>query len=221
MKKVIVLALAVVCSTFIFAQNTISESVMNMSKGNNNSFTTDLPTNDKKIMENAWKSLIKDYKGKVKYDKKSGEYFADDVKVVGMGANTVDIYAKLNNSTITVWYDLGGAYLSSADHSDYITAVETMLNQYGKDLSKELADDNLKIQEKMLDNLNDDLKKIEKEHSSLLGDIEKAKQAIAEAERKIEANLKDQEVKKGEIEVQADAVKKAKSHLATFNNKKN
>ena len=221
MKKVIVLALAVVCSTFIFAQNTISESVMNMSKGNNNSFTTDLPTNDKNIMENAWKSLIKDYKGKVKYDKKSGEYFADDVKVVGMGANTVDIYAKLNNSTITVWYDLGGAYLSSADHSDYITAVETMLNQYGKDLSKELADDNLKIQEKMLDNLNDDLKKIEKEHSSLLGDIEKAKQAIAEAERKIEANLKDQEVKKGEIEVQADAVKKAKSHLATFNNKKN
>ena len=167
MKKVIVLALAVVCSTFIFAQNTISESVMNMSKGNNNSFTTDLPTNDKKIMENAWKSLIKDYKGKVKYDKKSGEYFADDVKVVGMGANTVDIYAKLNNSTITVWYDLGGAYLSSADHSDYITAVETMLNQYGKDLSKELADDNLKIQEKMLDNLNDDLKKREKEGSGV------------------------------------------------------
>ena len=221
MKKLFVLAFTIVLSTVTFAQSSLTEEVLTMSNGNNNSYTANVPTNDNKLMEDVWQKLIKDYKGKAKYNKKSGEYFADNVKVVGMGANAVDIYAKFNNSTVTVWYDLGGSYLSTVDHADYVPAVENMLDQFRTNLSKELAEETLKQQEKMLDNLNDDLKKMEKENSSLLADIEKAKQTIAEAERQIEVNLKDQEVKKGELEIQADVVKEAKSHLATFNHKKN
>ncbi len=220
MKKVLFFVFVIVFAFQLSAQISMKEATTKMSKGLNNSFTIELPTNDKKMVKDVWTKMMKDYKGKTKFDKKANEFFTDNAKIDELSENTVDVYAQIVDNKLTVWYDLGGAYLSSDMHDNKIKDVENIFGKYHFDLSRAMAVADLKTQEKTLSSFKGELKKLEKENQNLQESIEKAKKAIAEAEAKIRENLNYQENKKVQISEQGEVVVKAQNHLATFETKK-
>lgn len=114
----------------------------------------------------------------MKYNCKMKEYFSDDVEIVVIGkGNMVDIYIivelKGNGLEVLVWFDLGGVYLLVCEYFDCYLEVEKMMLCFGLEVVKEKVCMDIKVQEKDLDNLMGDLKKLENDKECLQWEIEK------------------------------------------------
>ena len=210
------LTLGFLLSLTAWSQAEISEGDLAMSQGTNNGLSFSIPTSDEKIAKDVWEKYVKSIKGKTKYNRNTNEILTDDAKIKELSANTVDIYAKLTGDKMTVWVDLGGAYLNSEDHTDQYAVIEGMIDDYHDAISLHLAEVNLKKQEDALKSLTGDLKRLENENGRYNKAIEKAQQEIAENERLIKVNLSSQDAKKGEISAQQAKVDDAKEEVSSF-----
>lgn len=216
MKKVtLLLAFMIFGSAAIFAQ--ITEGAVSMSKGSQNAFSLELGKTVEKEVQKSWEKYIKGFKGKVKKDKKSGQTIADDSQIKDLSTNTVDVYSTIKqsgeNTILTVWFDLGGAYLNSSMHGDKIPVVEKMLNGFALSVSKALIEEDLKEQQKVLKNFEKDQKGLEKDKESLENDIKKFEQKIVDAKEAIKKNLEAQKNKQVEIENQKKVVESVETQL--------
>ena len=191
-----------------FAQ--IKETSAPMSKGTNNAFSLELRTTIQKDVEKSWEKYMKDFKGKVKKDKKSGQIFADNSRLENMSSNTVDVYSTVkqsgDNTILTVWYDLGGAYLNSAMHGDKIAAVEKMLNDFALSVSVASVEEDLKVQQKVLKDLDKDQKGLVKDKENHESEIAKCEEKILAAKEAIKLNLEAQTKKQVAIEIQKKVI---------------
>lgn len=209
---------------------TIREETRPMTRGSFNALTIELPGTDIKEIQKSWRKFSGDYKAKTSFDKKSGELFTDNATIKEMSENTVDIHAKVEQTTtgtqLSVWFNLGGAYLSSAQFSDKYPAGEKMLKDFARSISGDLLEAEIKAQEKLLGNLEDDLKKLEKEKSSLEKEIKnqeenikKAQEAIVKAQEGLGENSKNQGTKNQEISTQQKTVEDLKAELKALKKK--
>ncbi len=204
------------------SQSLISETEKVMSQGTKNSLSVNLSKTNAKFAEKIWKDFIKQYKGDYKRDKKNDEYFLDNAMIAGIGGgNTVDMYMKFNetndNTTATLWIDLGGAYVNSKDFKDKYSEAEKMMFNYAITVSKEQTKLQLEEQQKTLKKLESDQKSLEKKNASLLADIEDYKKKIAKAEEDIKTNLKQQEETKVKMETQKKVVDEVQTKLNNLN----
>jgi len=192
-----------------------------MSMGAKSAFTVKYEGTDVKSVENQWTKVMKSYKGKVKKNK-AKELFADDVKMPDLSTNTVDVYATVakdetgNNTILSVWYDLGGAFLNETDHPSQAVAVKNMLDQTSLRVGAVKAEDVLKTEEGTLKDMNKSLEKMVKEKEDGLKKIEEAKDLIAKMEAMIEENDKSQVDKKAEIQSQEKVIEEAKADRAKY-----
>ena len=168
-----------------------------MSNGSQNSYTVMLASSSKKDMEKAWSKFMKEYKGKTKRDKKTDEYLTDNAEISSMSDNTVDVYCRLqdlgNETQMTVWFDLGGAYVNADAHPEASSTAQNMLMSFAKTVDKKNVEELLKVEEKSQKKLEGEMKKNGKELKKLEKDIENYKKKIAEAEAKIVEN-KEQKI---------------------------
>lgn len=216
MKK---LTLFFVCMFFglmgAFAQ--VSETETTMSQGKNNAFTINLEATNKKNIEKAWMKYIKKYDGKTKKNRKTNEIFTDNAELKDLSSNTVDIYAtvvqKGEDCVLTVWYDMGGAFLNSQMHNEKVPVVDKMLNEFGLSVSTKMVEEDLKNQEKMLKKLAKEQKNLEKEKKNLESEIAKCEKKIKETKAGIQKNLEMQKEKQVEIEKQKAVVKEVSTQL--------
>lgn len=199
----------------------IKEETKSMSNGNNNSFSINLPKSDKKEIEKSWAKFLKKYKGKTDKIKKTEEFLSDNAKVENMSDNTVDIYSQVNqegeDTQITVWYDLGGAYLSSETHPEKVTIARSMLDAFALTVAVSNVEDHLKEEEKSLKKLNGDFKDLKKDKTKLEDDIKKFEKKIEEAKAAIIENETAQKAKEEEIKKQEGMVDKVKMKLKEMN----
>ncbi len=219
------LALLFTASAALTAQGKIEiiEGAKVMKKGTENAFTVLLQNTKVGDIEERWAKFMKNYDAKGKKKRKQREVFSDNAKIKGMSDNTVDVYAYVQkvgerDSELSIWYDLGGAYLSSAQHPDRIVAAETMINRFARSVMKTQIEELLKIQKKDLKELNKDLDGMKKDKSKLEDDIKNYEKKIEEAKQKIEENIKKQGEKEVEIKTQEEVVKGTEEILKTYNN---
>lgn len=198
-------------ATVAFGQ--ITEGQSYMSAGTFNSLTIVLPEGSEKEAPKEWVKFFKKY-GKTKKNRKTDEYFTDNAEILGMSNNSVDVYTKFNGNTMTVWFDLGGAYLSSFDHAEGYAIGEQVLMDFGLHLQILMVEDELKEEEKTLKNLESDHEKLVKNKATLEKNIEDWKAKIAQAEADIEKNISDQEAKTNEIGQQKTVIEQVKARLA-------
>ena len=104
----------------------VKETTANMSQGEKNAFMLNTPDIDTKGTGIIWMDFMKPYKGKTQFNKKTGEWFTDNAKIPRMSDNTMDVYTIFqekgkNTRGVMVWFDLGGAFLSSKDHRFCVT----------------------------------------------------------------------------------------------------
>jgi len=215
MKFLVAIIFAVSFMPFASAQ--IMESAKPMSQGNNNAMTVTLPDTDVKVVEKEWEDFIKDYKAKLRKIKKSSEIFGDDARIESISKNTVDVYALVSergdDTELTVWYDLGGAYLNSKDHPTQYGNAQKMLNDFSGIVSKTYIANILNEEEKKLKDLEKTLEDIEKSQEDSLKDIEKYEEKIVEEKANIEECKSKKEAAMKDVESQKMVVKKVKTQL--------
>jgi len=196
----------------------VDETTAKMSQGFKKGLRVVIPGANAKDVEKAWKKLLKDFGGKVSSSK--GEIFSDNSTIKSFGSNSVDIYAIVegndDESELTVFFDLGGAYVNAAQHGGKYATVEQIVRSFAVDAAKEAVSAELEMAEKALKTYEGDQKKLEKENGQLKESIEKYKEAIAKAEEDIIQNEKDQEAKKLAIAEQKKAVDAVSKKLSTI-----
>lgn len=208
----------------------LRETTASMSQGSNNALVMDLEYADPEKVLDEFEKYVEDFKAKAK--KKKGEIFADNAQVKSIGGNnTIDVYAKAekgeNKTVLTVWFDLGGAYLSSKSHGEKYVAADKWLKDFAKRIVKKGVEDELKAEEKKLEVLTDEQKTLvrdkekldrsivdgEKDIKEMEAKIAQAKQNIEKSKQEIITNLDKQKVKTTDVEKQKEVVKKVEAKL--------
>lgn len=209
----------------------IVEENRSMSKGSFNALVLNLPGTTAKQVQKTWNKFIKDYKGKVKYDKKTGENFSDNSIIKEMSENTVDIIGKVlekgtEGTELTVWFNLGVTYLSSKDYPERYPAGEKVLKNFAMLVSADMIAAQLKEEEKKLKDLEDELKTLEKAKASEDANILKQQEIIAKAEANIkesedtlEQNKEEQDTQNTEITTQTKIIEEIKQQLKKIQRK--
>jgi hypothetical protein len=203
----------------LFLNAQISEQAKSMSQGLQNALILELPQTNDDFVDKLWKKFTKDFKGgKSKKNKKEDEVFTDDITIPNIGNdNPVDLYTRISeigdDVELTIWIDLGGAYLSSSQHpQDYLEA-EKLLMRFGLEVTKEKIKIEIEKEEKELADLEKTLKKLERANDNYHREIEQAKEKIKKAEKDIEENNADQENTNKLIEEQKEIVRKVMKKL--------
>jgi len=208
----------------------IRETSASMSLGHNNAIMLELDYADANKVLEVFDKYVNDFKAKTKT--KKGELFADNALIKSIaGNNTIDIYARaekgMNKAVLTVWFDLGGAYLSSRSHPDKYLEAEKWLHEFAKLMVKKGIEDELKAEQKRLSELENDLKNLSREKERLERNITNDEKSIKDMENKIAqtkqniekskqdiiTNLDQQRNKNDEIEKQKDVIKKVEAKL--------
>lgn len=193
----------------------VDESTERIGNGKNSALVVNIYDATSDEVESKWKSLMKDYKGKMST---SDGVFADNAVIQSInGNNTIDVYARAEKvkdgeTKLIVAFDLGGAYLSSS-MNDKLKEAKIIVKDFAIKTTKEAIAGQRKDAEKALDNLQDDQHDLEKKQAKLNSSIEdyKAKiedynKRIKEAGDDIAKNITDQEKKKAEVDSQKKVV---------------
>lgn len=210
------------CFIFIFLFSSleaqITEESKSMSLGARNALVLELPDTESNFVEKLWKKYLKTYGVKTKKSR-GGEIFSDDAEVVAIGgANTIDIYAKSEEqgtgSELSMWIDLGGAFLASETHQDRYLEGEKFLMRFALFVAKENTKIELDEEENQLKKLLTLKKKLQRDNERYHREIEQAKETIRKAEANIETNLVEQDDTDQQIEIQNGVVDEVKKRLS-------
>jgi hypothetical protein len=196
------------------AQVVVSEGSKSMVEGTYNAYTVILENVNQNDAEDGWKDFMKDFKAKVKKDKKSKIHFSDNVQMPSISSNPVDVYASIEgekgrSTTVNVWFDTGSGYVNSIDMSAQSMTANGIVSEYGTKVMRKHAESNQKDEEDRLKDLNKDAKKLDDKNKDLREDIAKAKANILKWEKELEQNEDDIKKKAKAIESQEDVVKEA------------
>lgn len=203
----------------------VLEENRSMSKGSANALIINLPNTSYKQVNKLWNKHIKNFKGKLKYNRKIDEYFSDNAEIKDMSENAVDIISKVydngaEGTTVAIWFNLGVTYLSSEKYPERYPSGEKILKDFSLLVSADMIAAQLKEEEKTLENMNDTLKSLEKENVQSEANISKQKDIITKAEasivkseKDIEGNLETQDTQKLNIKEQEKVIETIKRKL--------
>ena len=194
----------------------IIEEETEMSQGFKNGYSVVLPTESLKDVEKELRKRFATYKGKVSGNSKT-EIFFDDANIKALSENTTDVYVKLfevaNGIKLNVFYDLGGTYLNSAEHSEKSEQAKGMLRNVAIEVQRGMVEERLKDEEKKLEKRNDELKSLIKDNEKYHDKISQAERDIERLKKDIADNELDQERSREDIQRQKDVVSKIEDAL--------
>ena len=194
----------------------VEENEIDLSLGVQNAYVVDHIDAEKKMVTGVLEKTFKQY-GKVKRNRKAGEWSCMDCKISMISTNPVNVYYKIEERkgliTSYVFIDDGTKFISSENDASASEAIERMNLGIYNDVKREVFKKMLKAEEDALKKFEKELSKLEKKNSDLHNDIESYKDKIVKAEKDIEKNLQSQEDKRIEIEQQKREVEKATKKL--------
>ena len=210
---------------FIIGQSqdmNVIEGTKMMREGSFNAFSTELNNIKASDAVSAWKDFMQEYKAKTKNDKKQDLLISENVQIPSLGRNPIDVYASLSgdkagsSTSVSIWYDTGSGYVNSIDMKEQAIAATKIVEEYAINVLKKSALDNEANEEKILKDLESDLKKLANKDDSLRKDIDKAKENIQKWEKELAQNEDDQDKKRKEIKKQAITLEKATDAAKKF-----
>ena len=221
MKKILLLMLCFFAATWtgLKAQTlVIMEGDKAMSQGSKPGLSTSLPGVTLKFAEKSWKKFTNDWDGKNKKNKDLNEWFVDNAKIAAVGgANTVDVYARLEEAgsavNVTMWFDLGGGFVNSRDYPEKYAEANTIVRRFGVQTMQEMTRERIEEEQDKLKAMDKKLRNLVSDNTGYHKDIDNAKEKIKKAEASIATNEQDQVTTKASIETQQKALETIKKSL--------
>ncbi len=195
MKKIIPFILALSFSVNLFAQKIEVKQVQEkMSQGRQYGLQVFVPRVDDKDLSKAWKKWTRDRD--VKTSSKKSVYFTDDILLTGISENTVDLYTTFDKKKLgvvmTVYFDLGGAFLNHGMHPDQYDQAASLIRDFAVEQSRAAFEVVLNKIEKEYEDLNKKLQDLEKDQKDLEKDIKGWQDDIEKAQKDLQNNAGDQ-----------------------------
>lgn len=214
MKNIITTIILAFSAASAFAQY-VEMGEKPMSTGVNDAFTVDILGADEKAVQKEWSDFMKDFSGKTKRDRKSGEMRTERAAIGGIGgdviayATTTELGSKVKH---TAWFESDGMFVSSGDKTkaDIIVGV---MERFIIHMKRVQIEEELDAEEKAMKDLQRELDKEEKNEERQHSNIEKYEQQIQEAEANIVESQEMQKQKAEEIESQQDVIEAVKVRL--------
>jgi len=194
-----------------------AEGERSMSKGVHNSFLVDFQIGEADDIADLWVDYQKDFDARKPKKNDAGEYFGDNAEIEAISANTIDIYSTVKSkkpapgAIVTIWFDLGGAYLSSATHPDRMEGARTWLEGFRNFVMKEYAEEALEAEEDKLKDMEKALKDTRKTEEDIAEDIKDLEAELAELKKKLGSAQKDTQMKAEAVNKQKQIVEQAKA----------
>lgn len=218
MKRILLLLTLLAVNLPTWAQ--VSEQFATMSQGSNNALSMQLDGVDVKTAEKVWSKYVKDFKGKAKKDRKTGEWMVDDLTIPSISPNTIDVYATFEESgtgvSTRVWMDLGGAFLASNTHADRFSKAIEFMDGFGLEIEIESIKQRLDGEEGALKGLEKELEGFLRDQKSEEENIARYEEKIRESEQKIQESIQQQGIKSTEIESQKATIEATKAELKSL-----
>lgn len=194
----------------------IEEKSVSFNNGSHNAIVVTIPYANKDVVEKELKNEMKDWGGN--FESSKGEYKALQTTMKAMGDKHFDGYAKMIESgdviQVAFAVDLGGAYLSSGEHSAQYKIIKERAQKFGLKAANEGVAAELAVEAKLLKDMEKEKSDLEKSIEDSKKDIEDYKKKIEEAEQRIKDNESALSKKGEEISTQtgkiADVEKKKK-----------
>ncbi|RME98587.1 MAG: hypothetical protein D6772_08830, partial [Bacteroidetes bacterium] len=164
----------------ITAQAQLPTESKAMSEGVYEALVLSIPDLNAKQTAKLWTSFTKDfYDARSKYDRRSKEYIATDAEITGLGTDQpVNLHALIEErgkgSVVYLWVKVGDNFISKAQMPDQQMEAEQLLLRFGIEAAKEKVRLDIAAQEKDLERLQGDLKKLKSEKDRYERDIERA-----------------------------------------------
>ena len=204
----------------------VREGMAPMSLGDYNSFVVSVPSLDAKSAIDIWKKVMKPFKGKTKFDSKTEEIFTDDAEIGRMSENSIDVYARpvergKDVIGMTVWFDMGGAFVSSRQHAEAALYARQILSDFHAAVEQRLAENVLASEEKKYKKIEKEIKKLDKKIKKLSKDITQANETIRKAEIDIDKNESLRDQLQRDLQQQNEAVRAAETPVRSSKQRKN
>lgn len=205
--------------TVQFLNAQLYEKAVPMSEGNNNALTLTLPRISVKDAEKVWQQYMDDYyDSKAKWNRKTKEWIIEDADIVALGrGKTIDMFTTFDEAgdgvKVNLWVDLDGEFLTSREYPDRYTDAEKLMMRYALEVAKASVQEELDNEEKELKKLETDMRKLKNANDRYHRDIERAKEAIKQAEEDIVKNVRDQEDMLKKIELQKEMIDQIRKKL--------
>lgn len=219
MKGLPFVLLLLLSSVMVQAQG-FQEVKKSMSQGEHNAYVLNFDIGDAETIADLWVDYQKDEaKQKPKFNKGTKEYLADDAEIKDISNNTIDIYSTVTSkekgkgAIVHVWFDLGGAYLSSARHPERMAATKQWLSGFNKQVRVAFAEQLLEAEEDKLKDLQKELKDAEKTKSNAESDISKLEKELEEARNEVKESTKMISEKQAAVKEQEAKVEAAKAKV--------
>ncbi|MEZ5042375.1 MAG: hypothetical protein R2828_20920 [Saprospiraceae bacterium] len=211
--KLLLPVLAILIMPFL-VQAQIQEQARNMSFGSHNALILELPQNNSRLVEKVWEDYMKSfYDAKAKFNRKTNEWMAENADIIAIGkGDDINLFTIVeqrgNNVDLILWVQLveQDTYLSSDRYPDRMIEAEKLLMRFGLEVARESIKLELKEEEKRLDQMATDLKKLKNANDRYHKDIEKAQEAIRKAEEAITKNEGEQADMLKQMDVQREVI---------------
>jgi hypothetical protein len=210
--------------TLAFGQP-FAEGERAMSKGVHSSFLVDFGIGEADDIADLWIDYQKDFDArKPKKRNDAGEYFGDNAEIEAISDNTIDIYSTVKSkkpapgAVVTIWFDLGGAYLSSGSHPDRIEGTRNWLQGFRNYVLKEYAEEALEAEEDELNDMEGALKDARKGQEDIEEEIKDLEKELTALKKQLGSAQKETEMKAEAVNKQKQVVEQAKAKTKALKN---
>src|SRR5262245_8785982 len=110
-----------------YAYSQPREVKLQMSLGNQNGLTVDIPEAESGDIEKSWKKYTKEF-GKITKIKKTDELMIANANIPSIQSTVpMDLYAIITDYNITVFFDLKPGFLNSSEHGSDFNNAKTFM----------------------------------------------------------------------------------------------
>lgn len=194
----------------------VKESKEKMALGVNNCLRVYIPEAAKEDVERDLLKYMKNYN--VKGDARKSEYFFDNAEIKAFGNNLVDVYAQVEQKAggvdLKVFFDLGGAFVSSSAQPDKYKAAEDIVRRFARDEAVAAVGIQITSAQKVLDTKMRDFDNLVRQDSAYSKKIRDCQAIINQAVIDQKANRLSQDTKKKDLEIQQQMMEALKSKQA-------
>lgn len=220
--RMILISFYMIFMTSFISYGQILETEANMSLGVQSANEIILDDIDPGDAYKLWKEYFKKF-GKIKRNKKANEYYSTGVRINKIfTASNIDVYTRFeergSSTTMTMWVDLGMAFVNSKVYPTEYKAVVDMMDEFRVEANIFTIQKELDAAEKGMDKMKKDLVKLEKSNIKLHDKIASYEDKIYEAKNEISENLVSQDDKKIEIDRQLDVLKTIQQRMKNIKN---
>jgi len=185
---------------------------MSMSKGDMPAIIMDIPETKADQVREEWSNRIRN-KTKSKVETLNNEIYINGTIIEEISNDPINVYAQITENVygtkVIAFFEIEDSFINDSTDTNKYNGAKIMMRNFGITQYQNVVKDQVKIEKKLLADLENELDKYQKKNTRLHKQIKENEQNIINKESDIKINLNDQDAKIEQISDQKRVVSKS------------